>query len=123
MRTAGASVLGAAAGALWAGSGPVAGQAAQAALTARKSAFTVDPKADPLNTYEQIPDYNNYYEFGTDKSDPAKYAQKLTVKPWTVKVDGLVNKPGDYAIEDLVNFKRARGARLSAPVCRGAGRW
>jgi sulfoxide reductase catalytic subunit YedY len=105
MRTAGAGALGAAAGALWMAGEPVASQAAsQATLTARKSAFTTDPKVDPLNTFEQITTYNNYYEFGTDKSDPSKYAQKLTVKPWSVKVDGLVAKPGNYGVEDLVNF-------------------
>src|SRR6476661_2879275 len=42
----------------------------------------------------------------TDKSDPARYAPKLTVKPWTVKVEGLVAKPGDYGVEDLVDFKQ-----------------
>ena len=61
---------------------------------------------DPLNTLEQISGYNNYYEFGMDKGDPARYAGRLTVKPWTVKVDGLVDKPGDYGVEDLVDFKQ-----------------
>jgi sulfoxide reductase catalytic subunit YedY len=72
---------------------------------AKKSAFTVDPNVDKLNTLEQITGYNNYYEFGMDKGDPARYAGRLTVKPWTVKVDGLVDKPGDYSVEDLVDFK------------------
>src|SRR5262245_51464945 len=98
MRTAGAGLLGAA---FLAGGDA---EAAQAPLNAKKSAFTVDLKTDPLNSWEQITTYNNYYEFGTDKSDPAQYAPKLTVKPWTVKVDGLVTKPGNYAVEDLVNF-------------------
>jgi len=80
--------------------------AAQAKLAARKSNFTVDPATDPLNTFEQITSYNNYYEFGTDKGDPARYAGRLTTKPWTVKVDGLVDKPGDYGVEDLVNFNQ-----------------
>jgi sulfoxide reductase catalytic subunit YedY len=65
----------------------------------------VDAKADPVNTREQITTYNNYYEFGTGKGDPARTAGRLTVKPWTVKVDGLVDKPGDYAVEDLIDFK------------------
>jgi sulfoxide reductase catalytic subunit YedY len=59
---------------------------------------------DKLNTFEQITTYNNYYEFGTNKGDPARYAGQLKTKPWTVKVDGLVKKPGDYGVEDLVNF-------------------
>src|SRR4030095_915275 len=73
---------------------------------AKKGAFNVDPAVDPLNTLQQITSYNNYYEFGMDKGDPARYANRMTVKPWTVKVDGLVDKPGDYGVEDLVDFKQ-----------------
>ena len=51
---------------------------------------------EPLNKFEEITGYNNYYEFGTGKSDPAKYAGQLKTSPWTVKIDGLCNKPGDY---------------------------
>ena len=79
--------------------------AAQAALTARKTIDVADPKVDPLNSYEQITSYNNFYEFGTRKDDPARNAHRLTVAPWTVKVDGLVGKPGNYSVEDLVDFK------------------
>ncbi len=83
-----------------------AGPEAQAALaTTSKSAPALDPATDPLTAFEQITTYNNYYEFGTGKGDPARYAHRLTVKPWAVKVDGLVNKPGDYGVEDLVNFR------------------
>ncbi len=57
---------------------------------------------EPLNKYEEITGYNNYYEFGTRKSDPAKYAGQLQTTPWTVKIDGLCNKPGDYALDDLI---------------------
>lgn len=46
--------------------------------------------------------YNNFYEFGSGKEDPAANAHTLTTKPWTVKIDGLVNKPGEYAFEDIV---------------------
>ena len=46
--------------------------------------------------------YNNFYEFGLDKGDPAKYAHEMTTKPWTVTIDGLVDKPGDYALEDII---------------------
>ena len=53
------------------------------------------------NSYEDITQYNNYYEFGTGKDDPARYADRLTTQPWTVKIDGLVDKPGDYAFEDI----------------------
>jgi methionine sulfoxide reductase catalytic subunit len=49
-----------------------------------------------------VTSYNNFYEFGTGKDDPKKNAGSLVTKPWTVKVDGLVGKPGDYALEDLL---------------------
>ncbi|MBB3994422.1 sulfoxide reductase catalytic subunit YedY [Sulfitobacter undariae] len=54
------------------------------------------------NSYEDITEYNNFYEFGTGKDDPARYANTLTTQPWTVKIDGLVDKPGDYAFEDIM---------------------
>jgi sulfoxide reductase catalytic subunit YedY len=57
---------------------------------------------EPINKFEEITTYNNYYEFGTRKSDPAKYAGQLTTSPWTVKIDGLCNKPGDYHLDDLI---------------------
>jgi sulfoxide reductase catalytic subunit YedY len=103
MKASAAGALGLAVGGALACDGPAS--AAQADLAARKSAFTVDPKVDPLNTWEQVTGYNNFYEFGTRKDDPARNAGRLTTKPWTVKVDGLVDKPGDYGVEDLVDFK------------------
>jgi methionine sulfoxide reductase catalytic subunit len=109
MQIASAGALGAVAGALIGqGSGPAEAQAANypALPAAKKTAYVTDPAVDPLNTFEQISTYNNYYEFGTRKADPARYAAKLTIKPWTVKVDGLVSKPGDYGVEDLVNFNQ-----------------
>ncbi|MDD5030183.1 MAG: protein-methionine-sulfoxide reductase catalytic subunit MsrP [Rhodoferax sp.] len=48
--------------------------------------------------------YNNFYEFGTDKADPARTAGALKTSPWTVQVDGLVAKPGRFAIEDLLKL-------------------
>lgn len=54
------------------------------------------------NDYEDITQYNNYYEFGTGKDDPAKYAGGLTTAPWTVTIAGMVDKPGDYAFEDIM---------------------
>ena len=73
---------------------------AAAKLSFGKSAFSTDetptPKAD-------VTSYNNFYEFGTDKSDPARNAGALTTAPWTVKIDGLVDRPADYALEDLID--------------------
>lgn len=53
-------------------------------------------------SFEDITSYNNFYEFGTGKSDPVKYAHMLTTKPWSVKIDGLVDRPGEYDFEDIM---------------------
>jgi len=55
-------------------------------------------QADGLepNSWEEITSYNNFYEFGTGKEDPAKNAHMLTTSPWSVKIDGLVDRPGEY---------------------------
>ena len=55
------------------------------------------------NTIEEISSYNNYYEFGTGKEDPAANAGAMVTSPWSIKVDGLVDKPGDYALADLLD--------------------
>jgi sulfoxide reductase catalytic subunit YedY len=49
-----------------------------------------------------VTSYNNFYEFGTDKSDPARHAHEMTTDPWTVSVGGLVNRPGSLHLEDLL---------------------
>ncbi|MEM8743674.1 MAG: protein-methionine-sulfoxide reductase catalytic subunit MsrP [Pseudomonadota bacterium] len=54
------------------------------------------------NTWDQITSYNNFYEFGTDKGDPARYAHLMTTSPWSVTIDGLVDNPGEYAFEDIM---------------------
>jgi len=105
MKAAAVGVAGAAAGLALPNGAAAAPQTGLAALTAKKSKFVVDESVDPLNTFDQITGYNNYYEFGTRKDDPARNAGRLTVKPWTVKVDGLVKKPGNYGVEDLIDFK------------------
>ena len=65
----------------------------------RRGVFTTDEKWTP---YEDVTTYNNFYEFGTDKADPARNVRSFRIRPWTVKVDGLVNKPGDYGVDDLI---------------------
>lgn len=64
-----------------------------------KSNFSTDEK---LTTREDVTSYNNFYEFGTDKADPAANAHTLTTKPWSIKVDGLASKPADYTLEDIL---------------------
>ncbi|WP_170366322.1 protein-methionine-sulfoxide reductase catalytic subunit MsrP [Ruegeria arenilitoris] len=55
------------------------------------------------NTWEEITSYNNYYEFGTRKDDPAKYAHTLKTEPWSVTIDGLVDRPGEYDFQDIMS--------------------
>ncbi len=55
-----------------------------------------------LTKLEDITSYNNFNEFGLDKSDPKKYADALTVDPWSVQIDGLVEKPGSYPLDALL---------------------
>ena len=57
---------------------------------------------DKLTPYETVTTYNNYYEFGTDKDEPAVNAKALKLRPWKVRIDGEVAKPADYDLDDLV---------------------
>ena len=57
---------------------------------------------EELTPYEAATTYNNFYEFGTDKSDPARYAAAMTTDPWEIKVGGLVKKPGKLHLEDIL---------------------
>jgi len=61
--------------------------------------FDTDEKLTP---YDDVASYNNYYEFGTSKTDPAKYADGLVTEPWSVTVEGECGKPGKYALEDIL---------------------
>jgi sulfoxide reductase catalytic subunit YedY len=63
----------------------------------------MDERGDPANTFEDITNYNNFYEFTTDKTGVAPLSQKFNPKPWTVEVSGLVNNPKTYGIEDLLS--------------------
>lgn len=70
-----------------------------AAPTASKA---TDELGDKLNSYDDITNYNNFYEFSTDKEEVAKLSQGFTTRPWTVEVGGLVNKPKTYDIDDML---------------------
>lgn len=63
-----------------------------------------DELGNPLTSYQNITNYNNYYEFTTDKEGVARLAKNFTTSPWSVEVGGLVNKPKTYAIEDLLKL-------------------
>ena len=75
-----------------------------AALQAANSTVAGAATMEKITDYKDATTYNNFYEFGTDKSDPAQNAHTLKPTPWTVEVDGLVKKPGKYGIEDLVKL-------------------
>jgi sulfoxide reductase catalytic subunit YedY len=65
------------------------------------SNVAMDELGDPLNTFEQITHYNNYYEFSTGKEAVADLAANFTTSPWSVEVNGLVNKPRTFSIEEM----------------------
>ena len=78
--------------------GSIAGPAF-AKIDAAKSQYSTDMEP---NSLEDITTYNNFYEFGTGKSDPSNYADALTVDPWSIKIDGLVDNPGNYDLADIL---------------------
>jgi sulfoxide reductase catalytic subunit YedY len=57
---------------------------------------------DPVTPYNVVTTFNNFYEFGTDKSDPAKKSRTFKPRPWSVTVEGACGKPGVYALDDIV---------------------
>lgn len=72
------------------------------ALTPGPVSRQTDELGDPLNTYEQITTYNNFYEFTTQKEGVAQLARNFRTSPWTVSIGGLVHKPQTIAIEDIL---------------------
>jgi sulfoxide reductase catalytic subunit YedY len=82
---------------IMAGLGGLAGLAGLGALPQAARAEALEP-----NSWEDVTTYCNYYEFGTGKGDPAKYAGQMTTSPWSVKIDGLVDRPGDYAFQQIL---------------------
>lgn len=83
-------------------------EAAGAGLAAAAFPLFRAQQADPPTPYEAVSTYNNFYEFGTDKADPAQNAHTLKARPWTVRVEGMVNKPGTYDIEDVLKWFPAK---------------
>ena len=102
MKTVGAGLTGAAFSSLLPGTPFLADVHAQPVLPGvTKGPFGTD---ETQNSWDEITGYNNFYEFGVDKEDPARNAGKLTTRPWIVKVEGHCNKPGDYGIDDLLKW-------------------
>ena len=89
--------------------GTIAGPALAATGNARvklegvnKTKWTQESLGEELTKYGPVTKYNNFYEFGTGKTDPADNAQKFMPRPWSLAVDGAVEKPGVYDLEDFV---------------------
>ena len=78
----------------------IAGAAAGFGLAGVAGASNAQEALTP-NSWEDITQYNNFYEFGTGKTDPSEYAGALTTTPWTVEIDGMVKNPGKYDIDDI----------------------
>jgi len=70
-------------------------------LTTVKSNYTVDEKISSMN---DVTHYNNFYEFGADKADPAKNAQNLRTSPWTVSVEGEVKTPRKFSMDEILKL-------------------
>jgi len=98
------------AGSIALGTFPVGGSAEAAVLppnagdklTGVKKGYDKLGEADKLTTFDAVTTYNNFYEFGMDKADPAENAGAFKPQPWSVKVDGLCNKPGTIGLEDFL---------------------
>jgi sulfoxide reductase catalytic subunit YedY len=75
-----------------------------AKLAGQKSAVNGATTMDKPTDFKDASSYNNFYEFGLDKSDPARNAHTLQTSPWTVAIEGLAKKPGNYALEDLLKL-------------------
>ena len=86
-----------------AGAGALAGIGLAMGIAGKANAASAYSTDATPNSLEDITSYNNFYEFGFDKDDPARYAGGLTTSPWSVKIDGMVDNPGDYALQDILS--------------------
>jgi sulfoxide reductase catalytic subunit YedY len=68
-------------------------------MNIKKSLYSA---TDPLNSWDQITTYNNYYEFGAEKDEPCELARNFKTQPWTVAVDGECTKKATWALEDIL---------------------
>ncbi len=80
---------------------PTSASAATRFADVRKSPYSTDEKPTPL---KDVTSYNNFYEFGTDKSSPAQSAHTLKTRPWTVSIEGQVKTPRTFGIDDILKL-------------------
>jgi sulfoxide reductase catalytic subunit YedY len=93
-------------GALLAACAPTAGSAPSASDPASVASYAgkTDELGDPLNTYDDITNYNNYYEFSTAKDAVNPLSKNFKSRPWSIEVSGMVNNPKTFAIDDLIKM-------------------
>lgn len=77
----------------------IAGAGAMALAGPARAGWSVD---EPPTALEAITSYNNFYEFGFGKEDPKRHAGAMTIDPWSIKIDGLVDRPGTYDLADVL---------------------
>ena len=75
-----------------------------ASIAAGRSLVAGAVTSEKVTDFKDASTYNNYYEFGTDKADPAKNANSLKTAPWTVDIEGMVKKPAKYSLDDLMKL-------------------
>jgi sulfoxide reductase catalytic subunit YedY len=100
---------------------PIATASAQVTAAAASASATAAPKkveapGEPLTSFEDVTNYNNFYEFTTNKEGVARLAEDFRVSPWTVAVGGMVSKPMTFGIEDLLK-KFAQEERIYRLRC------
>ena len=83
---------------------PEATQIDEGSVDVRAASGKTDELGDPVNAFEQITNYNNFYEFSTNKEAVANLAKDFNPAPWTVEVGGMVSKPKTFGIEDLTKL-------------------
>jgi sulfoxide reductase catalytic subunit YedY len=77
-------------------------EAAAATIGGGLRIFSPDGQEEELTPYKDVTGYNNFYEFGTGKDDPAKNTGDFRTRPWTVKIDGHCERPGEFDLDDLM---------------------
>ena len=92
------------------------------ALAGSKSAVAGAMTMEKITDYTDASTYNNFYEFGTDKADPAKNASTLPVKPWSVAVEGMVETQKCSRLKNCSNLARRKSAFIACAASK-AGQW
>ncbi|MFK7871426.1 MAG: protein-methionine-sulfoxide reductase catalytic subunit MsrP [Roseobacter sp.] len=80
----------------------IAAAAAGVGMAMTGHAATAQEALEP-NSWDDITQYNNFYEFGTGKSDPVAYAHELSTDPWSITIDGMVERPGEYDFKQIMS--------------------